>query len=134
MNNMKPSDNYMLLFRSATWYADLPEGKAQEIIADWMAWYDRLVKEGIVESGRPLAPGGKIVGKDAISDGPFTESKETVGGYFLLNVATLDEAVAIAKECPGVPYGVRVEVRQMLERCPVDKAGDTVGRLTAAHA
>jgi hypothetical protein len=44
-------------------------------------------------------------------DGPFAESKESIAGYILLHVATLDEAVKIAKECPGLDYGVSVEVR-----------------------
>ena len=44
-------------------------------------------------------------------DGPFAESKETVAGYILLQVDSLDEAVEIAKECPGLDYGISVEVR-----------------------
>jgi hypothetical protein len=54
-----------------------------------------------------------------VSDGPFAESKEAVGGYFLLQVNTFDEAVAIAQECPGLPYGVKVEVRPVAEVCPL---------------
>ncbi|PYK15645.1 MAG: hypothetical protein DME55_13390 [Verrucomicrobia bacterium] len=69
----------------------------------------------------PLEREGKIVsGKDRIvSDGPFAESKEAIGGYFLLDVATMDEAVAIARECPGLPHGVRVEVRPVAGECPI---------------
>ena len=52
------------------------------------------------------------------TDGPFAEAKETIGGYFLLKVASLDEAVAIAKECPGLPHGIRVEVRAIAGECP----------------
>jgi len=54
-----------------------------------------------------------------VSDGPFAESKETIGGYFLLKVNTLEEAVAIARECPGLPYGIRVEVRPVAGECPI---------------
>jgi hypothetical protein len=54
-----------------------------------------------------------------VSDGPFAESKEAIGGYFLLDVATMDEAVAIARECPGLPYGIRVEVRPVAGECPI---------------
>jgi hypothetical protein len=80
-----------------------------------------LTDEGKAVAGQPLERKGKIVsGKDRIvSDGPFTEAKEAIGGYFLLDVATLDEAVAIAKECPGLPYGVRVEVRPVAGECPI---------------
>ena len=47
------------------------------------------------------------------------ESKEAIGGYFLLDVASFDDAVAIAQECPGLPYGVKVEVRPVAAECPV---------------
>jgi hypothetical protein len=52
-----------------------------------------------------------------VTDGPFAEAKEAVGGYFMLNVDTMDEAVAIARECPGLAYGVKVEVRPVLGEC-----------------
>ncbi len=54
-----------------------------------------------------------------MSDGPFAESKETIGGYFLLTVGSMDEAVAIAQQCPGLPYGIRVEVRPIAPQCPM---------------
>ncbi|MCY1045098.1 YciI family protein [Corallococcus sp. bb12-1] len=50
-------------------------------------------------------------GKRSFSDGPFTESKEIVGGFFLIDVHTRDEALAIANECPAVEWSI-VEVRQ----------------------
>jgi hypothetical protein len=54
-----------------------------------------------------------------VSDGPFAESKEAIGGYFLLDVASFDDAVVIARECPGLPYGVQVEVRPVAAECPL---------------
>jgi hypothetical protein len=116
------TDNYLLLFRSATWYRDLPEEKVREIVTNWMDWYTGLVESGVVENGRPLAPEGRVVrAEGAIFDGPFAEAKETVGGYFILNAATMDEAVAVARQCPGLPYGVNVEVRPLLDTCPAAK-------------
>jgi len=64
---------------------------------------------------------GKIVsGKNGriVADGPFAESKEAIGGYFLLQVDDLDEAVEIAKDCPALEYGSTVEVRPIAEECP----------------
>ena len=86
-----------------------------------MAWFKRLTELGKAVAGNPLEREGKIVsGKDRIvSDGPFAESKEAIGGYFLLDVATMDEALAIARECPGLPYGIRVEVRPVAGECPI---------------
>ena len=86
-----------------------------------MAWFKRLTEQGKAVAGNPLEREGKIVsGKErVVSDGPFAESKEAIGGYFLLDVATMNEALAIAKECPGLPYGIRVEVRPVAGECPI---------------
>jgi hypothetical protein len=87
-----------------------------------MAWFKGLMASGKAIAGNPLEREGKIVsGKNGrvVSDGPFAESKETIGGYFLLKVNSLDDAVAIAKDCPGLPYGIRVEVRQVAGECPL---------------
>ena len=54
-----------------------------------------------------------------VADGPFTESKEVIGGYLVLQVAVLDEAVAIARQCPTLDFGITVEVRPMLDECPI---------------
>jgi len=104
----------------------------QQVASQWMAWFKGLTERGIATAGNPLDATGRIVsGKNGrvISDGPFAESKEAIGGYFLLKVDTLDEAVAIARECPGLPYGAKVEVRPVLEACPL-----TGERVPEAHA
>jgi hypothetical protein len=129
----KKMDSYLLLFRSETWYRDLPEEKANQISADWMDWFARLSKAGVVSSGQPLEPVGKIVSATGgIKDGPFAETKETVGGYFIVNAKSIDEAVEVAKQCPGLPHGVRVEVRPLLEACPFTKTN--VPKLAGAAA
>ena len=113
MQNVKSSENYLLLFRSVDWYKGLPEEKVQEIVTNWMDWYARLVKNGVVESGRPLAREGRVVGNaGAISDGPFAEAKEMIGGFFLLTCHEREVAVAIARECPAAAWAT-VEVREL---------------------
>ena len=111
----------MLLFRGNDLRKDRSLEELQRVTDNWMEWFKRLTEEGKLVAGSPLEREGKIVsGKDRlVSDGPFVESKETIGGYFLLDVATLDEAIAIAKECPGLPHGVRVEVRPVAAECPI---------------
>lgn len=112
----------MLIFRGTDWYKGLSAEQMQQVFDQWMAWFNRLKSEGTAVAGNPLEPQGKIVsGKNGrvVSDGPFAESKETIGGYFLLNVRTMDEAVAIAQECPGLPYGICVEVRPVAAECPI---------------
>lgn len=111
----------MLIFRGTDWHKGLSPEEMQQIADKWMAWFNRLKDQGTAIAGDPLEPKGKIVaGKDrVVSDGPFAESKEAIGGYFLLDVATMDEAVAIARECPGLAYGIRVEVRPVAPECPM---------------
>ena len=111
----------MLLFRGNDWLKELSSEEKQKITNEWMVWFRGLTDDGKAVAGHPLERESKIVsGKNRIvSDGPFAESKEAIGGYFLLNVATMDEAVTIAQECPGLPYGARVEVRPVAAECPV---------------
>ena len=114
-------NGYMLIFRGTDWHKGLSPEEMQQIADKWMAWFNRLKDQGTAIAGDPLEPKGKIVaGKDrVVSDGPFAESKEAIGGYFLLDVATIDEAVAIARECPGLGYGIRVGVRPVAPECPM---------------
>jgi hypothetical protein len=116
------SNQYMLIFRNTDWHNGLSPEEMQKVANDWMAWFKGLSDKGIAVTGHPLEPEGKIVsgkGGRVVADGPFAESKEAIGGYFILNVASLDAAVAIAKDCPGLPYGTKVEVRPMAEQCPL---------------
>jgi hypothetical protein len=56
---------------------------------------------------------------ERVTDGPYAEGKEVVGGYFFLTVKDLDEATAIAKQCPGLALGLTVEVRPVAAVSPV---------------
>jgi hypothetical protein len=105
---------YMLLFRGTDWDRDLSSEEIQNVMSRWIAWFDGLTEQGKGRAGQPLTNQGKVIsGKRGqnVLDGPFAESKEAVAGYILLQVDNLDEAVVIAKECPGLEYGISVEVR-----------------------
>jgi hypothetical protein len=119
--NTQNQNGYMLLFRGTDLRKGLSPEELQKVSEDWMAWFKRLTEQGKAVARNPLEREGKIVsGQDRnVSDGPFAESKEAIGGYFLLDVATMNEAVAIARECPGLPYGIRVEVRPVAGECPI---------------
>ena len=107
----------------------------QKVADQWMAWFDRLTRQGKAIAGNPLQNEGKIVsGRDGrmIADGPFAESKEAIGGYFLLQVNSLDEAVAIAQGCPGLPHGAVVEVRPVAAECPVGEEARAAAELARA--
>src|SRR5687767_2521126 len=114
MSTLEAKSDYMLLFRGTDWDKGLSPEQLQKVVAEWYAWFDRLTNEGRAISGHPLMNEGKVVtGKKGrtIADGPFAESKEAIGGYFYLRVADMDEALEIARECPGLEYGSIVEVR-----------------------
>ncbi len=135
MSTQTNAPEYMLIFRGTDWHQGLSPEQMQMVAGQWMAWFQRLTTEGKVVAGNPLEKEGKVVsGRNGrvVADGPFAESKEAVGGYFLLKVGSLDEAVAIARECPGLAYGVQVEVRQVAEQCPL--AAETKAEEAAAAA
>jgi hypothetical protein len=133
--NTQTDNGYMLIFRSTDWYKGLSPEETQQVADRWMAWFKRLTDQGKAIAGNPLEHEGKIVsGKNGrvVSDGPFAESKETIGGYFLLKIGTMEEALAIAQECPGLPYGIRVEVRPVAGECPM--AAELRAASQLAHA
>ncbi|MDN5941682.1 MAG: YciI family protein [Nitrospira sp.] len=120
MSTPTPQSDYMLLFRGTDWTKQLPPEQLQEVVSDWVTWFEGLVQEGKCTGGHPLHEEGKLVsGKNGriVTDGPFAESKEAIGGYFYLRVVDLNEAIEIAKQCPGLEYGCVVEVRPVAERC-----------------
>ncbi len=88
-------------------------------MTDWMAWFDGMVADGRCLGGQSLTEAGRVVnGPDRhATDGPYAEARESVAGYFHLRVAGLDEATSIARQCPGLPYGATVEIREALPRC-----------------
>jgi hypothetical protein len=114
-------NEFILLFRGTEWDKGLSPEEIQKVMSQFMGWFERLGQEGKLRAGQPLERQGKIVsGKKGrtVADGPFAESKEAIGGYFLLQVADLDEAVEIAQQCPILEYGSTVEVRPVAEQCP----------------
>lgn len=116
------ANEYMLIFHGTDWHKGLSPEEMQTVADKWMAWFQGLKEQGKAVAGNPLDRDGRIVSSKngrIVADGPFVESKETIGGYFLLHLSSLDEAVNIAKECPGLPYGIRVEVRHIAEECPI---------------
>jgi hypothetical protein len=119
-----PASSFLLLFRNAgpDIHAHLSAEQRASLAQLWNDWYDGLAAQGKVEHGRPLGLGGRVVSGptgERVSDGPYAEAKEVVGGYFFLTVADLDEATAIAQRCPGLPLGLTVEVRPVADASPV---------------
>lgn len=119
--NTENSNEYLLLFRGDEWYNKLSGEQLQKVMNEFQGWFEKFNAQGIIKGAQPLLRQGKIVsGKQGrvVSDGPFAESKEAIGGYFLLAVNSLDEAVNVAKGCPGLELGMQIEVRPVAQECP----------------
>jgi hypothetical protein len=90
----------------------------QQVLQKWMAWFKDLADKGhIQDRGQPLERAGKLVtGKQkAVTDGPFTESKDVVGGYTLIRARDLEQAVELSKGCPILEREGMVEVRPVMQ-------------------
>jgi hypothetical protein len=109
-------EKFMFIFHGAN-SNDLSPEVLQAQMGKWMAWIEKLNQNGQYESGEPLLPGGKLLSgtNKAVTDGPYTEGKEVVGGYFIVNAKDMDEAVAIANDYPDFEYGGSVQVRQVMK-------------------
>jgi hypothetical protein len=109
---------YVLMFVEDLAWKKQPMEAKREAYAAIEKWWDDLMKRGALKGGTELQPADtaitvrRVNGTMKVSDGPFIESKEQVGGFGMIEAADLDEAIAIAKTWPGYD----VEVRPVVER------------------
>ena len=129
-------NDYLLLFRGNVWDRGLSPAQLQKVVSDWMAWFQRLKDEGKCVGGHPLEEEGKVVsGKQrTVADGPFAESKEAIGGFLLLDVQTLEEAITLARTSPSLAYGTTIEVRPVADECPLDTRARELARAELLNA
>ncbi|MBL7977149.1 MAG: hypothetical protein JNN12_02325 [Bacteroidetes Order II. Incertae sedis bacterium] len=109
--------NFIYLFRGGEADPENPAAapSAEELLL-WDQWMKPLLAEDRVTGGDPLVPTGRVIRSKhkIVSDGPFTEGKEMVGGYFFLKAHDLKEAVALSKNCPILQTADgTVEVREV---------------------
>jgi hypothetical protein len=128
-------NEYLLLVRNNNWSKGLSIEEIQRVSSQMMNWFKGLALEGKAVGGSPLENASKIVsGKNGrvLTDGPFAESKEAIGGYIQIKAGTLDEAIAITQQCPTLAYGLTIEVRQVTAQCPI--SGELVPEVELAGA
>lgn len=108
-------EKFMLLFENTMTGVQPAPDQMQAIMGKWMAWIDKLAKDGRYVAGEPLLPTGKIIegSHKNVTDGPFAEGKEIIGGFFIINAADYDEAVSLCADYPDYETGGRVIVRQV---------------------
>lgn len=107
---------YMFLFLGGDPSHLSPEMQ-QAHMQKWFAWVEQLKNEKRYVAGEALMPGGKTIAgpKKTVTDGPYTEAKEVVGGFFVVLAKDLEEASAIAKDCPDYHLNGIVEVREVVK-------------------
>lgn len=109
-------NDYVFLYRGGE------EGRSpeqmQQMMQKWVAWLKSLADKGhMKDQGQPLERTGKLVkGKNkAVTDGPFAEAKDIVGGYTLIQARDLDQAAELSKGCPIFEVDGAVEVRPVMK-------------------
>jgi hypothetical protein len=108
---------YMLLIHSDDSRAsEIPEAARGQMLAAYRAYTEALHQAGVVRSSNRLRPSGASTvirvrdGKSEVQNGPFIETREELGGYYLIDVPNLDSALSWAARCPGASHGT-MEVR-----------------------
>jgi len=104
---------FMLLLRGGEeQLRDYTPEQFQQMVQQYFEWSSHLSREGRNHGGEELKPTGRVIHADnTVVDGPYVETKETVGGYYVIEAADYDEAVEVAKGCPILTYGGLVEIR-----------------------
>jgi len=110
-------NQYMLLLTGGD-FADLSPAETQAALEKYFAWSKKLREENAYIAGDELDMTGKKIGPApdfAVTDGPFAESKEAVGGYYVIQAESLDKAVDISKGCPHLLFNGGIEVRPVID-------------------
>ena len=113
--------DYLLIFRGGdvARAADQQSPEKWEAhMQKWMQWMDDLTAHGKFVGAKPLKNAGKVVtgNNKVVTNGPFVEGKEMVGGYLICKAESLEEATEIAKHCPVLDHEGLVEVREINDK------------------
>jgi len=108
-----PMNDYLVLSRGQ-WDADASPQAVQAAVDAFYVWYEAGLAQGRLKPGSRLETGIRVVGKGGlVTDGPFAETKEWVGGYWFIVAETLEQAAAIAAENPCLQFGLTTEIRPL---------------------
>lgn len=110
-------NEFLLIFRrDADVDAQMTPEQLQDVTKPWQDWMGGLAAQNkLVDRGNRLDPRGKVLKPgNVITNGPYVEVKESLGGYTVIRAASLDEATELSKGCPILAAGGSVEVRQIV--------------------
>jgi hypothetical protein len=114
-NQIKSMTEFTFLYRGTS-RATSPDEK-QKVFAKWSAWFENLKRHGaLVNIGHPLEKEGSVVAgtSKVVSDGPFAEAKDIIGGFSIVSASSLAAATELAKGCPILEHGGSVEIRPIM--------------------
>lgn len=108
----------MLLHEQPSDFSSFSPDQIQAVIEEYTAWSQKLAGDGKLMGGQKLKDeGGRHLsgynGDFRVTDGPFAEAKEVIGGFFSISAADYNDAVEISKDCPHLKYGGRIELREI---------------------
>jgi hypothetical protein len=109
--------DFLLLFRND--FSQMPQPSPEQMQAlakKWMDWFGSIAAQNkLTERGNRLVPAGKVIRpNNVVTDGPYMEIKEALGGYAVVKASSLEEAAELGKGCPVLNYGGSVEVREIM--------------------
>ena len=113
---------FLLLFHHTLEGPDPTPEEMEKIFGQWMAWMKKMTAKGQMVGANRLQDTGKVLRPprgSQIFDGPYAESKEVVGGYVLIQADNMDQAMEIARGCPGLDMETTVEVRPVEPLPPI---------------
>ena len=113
----------LLIYRDEKRWAELSREEHNRVHVACGAWHDELSKAGLNTHCQALQPASTATtvrekfGKITVTDGPFAETREVLGGFETIECQDLNEALTIAKRFPGLGAGISVEVRPVMTDC-----------------
>ena len=118
------SSSEFLVLSRGHWDRDKSPEEIQQAIDAFYAWHGQLVAQGKMKPGQRLGRPARLVSRAGVVDGPFTEAKEVIGGYWFVVAASLQEAAALVAQNPCLACGLLFEIR------PIELAQATADALS----
>ena len=108
----------LLLYDDPASFATMSPEQIQKVIEKYMAWGKKLRQDGVWHASDKLTgEPGKVLrrrdGQVRVTDGPYSETKEVLGGYYIIEAGSYDQAIELSRDCPQLEYGGTIEVRQV---------------------
>ena len=108
----------LLLHEDPSGFDEVSPDEIERVIGEYVAWREELVAQGRLAGGKKLRDeGGRWLTREngdvRVLDGPYSEAKEVMGGFFIITAADYAEAVEVSRTCPHLAYGGRIELREV---------------------